>query len=135
MKKDHQNICDYLWSVAVFERLLNEGKGATFEALTTIDHMGIRLKLLSFEEKSLASLIIRNNRHNLQQKLEIWTQQGFIDLSCPLCNDTGVIETGNNDIPCDCSKGDTAVFNVAGKDGLVQGKDIKREWKDLHEIK
>ncbi|MFH0804247.1 MAG: hypothetical protein V1896_01445 [Candidatus Zambryskibacteria bacterium] len=43
---------------------------------------------------------------------------------CKECNDTGVIETGNNDIPCICVAGDTASFNVAGE-GLLTGAQIK----------
>ncbi len=44
---------------------------------------------------------------------------------CPACNDTGVIETGNNDIPCECPAGDKAMFNVAGE-GEVRGEVLKR---------
>jgi hypothetical protein len=36
-----------------------------------------------------------------------------------------VIETGNNDIPCRCSAGDTAIFNRAGE-GQITGAEIKR---------
>lgn len=43
--------------------------------------------------------------------------------ACKKCNDTGVIETGNNDFPCTCSAGDTAVFNTT--DGQVEGRFIK----------
>ncbi len=44
---------------------------------------------------------------------------------CRDCNDTGTIKTGNNDIPCQCSAGDMALFNVAGE-GIVRGIEIKR---------
>lgn len=44
---------------------------------------------------------------------------------CKECNDTGVIETGNNDLPCHCSEGDSVLFNVAGE-GQVTGAEIKR---------
>lgn len=44
---------------------------------------------------------------------------------CQECNDTGVIETGNNDIPCNCKAGDHAIFNVSGE-GPVTGSEIKR---------
>jgi hypothetical protein len=44
---------------------------------------------------------------------------------CPICNDTGVDETGNNDLPCKCSAGDIALFNVAGVEGQVTGKEIR----------
>lgn len=43
---------------------------------------------------------------------------------CKLCNDTGVYETGNNDLPCSCPRGDTAVFNTAAH-GLVTGAFLK----------
>lgn len=45
--------------------------------------------------------------------------------TCDTCSDTGIIETGNNDIPCDCPAGDTAQFNVAGE-GTLTGAEIKR---------
>ena len=48
--------------------------------------------------------------------------------TCKKCNDTGVIETGNNDLPCDCPKGATALFNQAGVDGLVTGEEIRRHF-------
>ena len=38
--------------------------------------------------------------------------------ACSECKDTGVIETGNNDLPCHCPAGLTAVFNVATGDGM-----------------
>lgn len=41
--------------------------------------------------------------------------------SCEKCNGTGVIETGNNDEPCD-----GAIFNVAGR-GEVFGATLKEE--------
>jgi hypothetical protein len=48
---------------------------------------------------------------------------------CPKCNDTGVIETGNNDLPCDCPKGDTALFNSAWvKGGPITGAQLKRHF-------
>jgi DnaJ-class molecular chaperone len=45
---------------------------------------------------------------------------------CPKCNGTGVIDTGNNDLPCGCPAGDGAVFNVAGR-GQVNGSTLKQE--------
>jgi hypothetical protein len=48
--------------------------------------------------------------------------------SCRECNDTGVIETGNNDLPCDCLAGATAKFNVAGVRGPVSGAEVKRHY-------
>lgn len=47
---------------------------------------------------------------------------------CPTCNDTGVHETGNNDLPCDCPAGETALFNRAGVIGPVTGAEIKRHF-------
>lgn len=44
---------------------------------------------------------------------------------CLRCGDTGVIETGNNDLPCDCPKGDTAMFNHAGFEAPVTGAWLK----------
>jgi hypothetical protein len=46
-------------------------------------------------------------------------------VSCYNCNDTGVIETGNNDLPCNCPAGDKAMFNIAGESQPVIGKDVK----------
>lgn len=40
---------------------------------------------------------------------------GFVPsapVPCSLCNGTGIIVTGNNDIPCNCPAGDQALFNV-----------------------
>lgn len=45
--------------------------------------------------------------------------------NCSKCDDTGVIKTGNNDLPCICPAGDTATFNVAGE-GELTGLEIKR---------
>lgn len=47
--------------------------------------------------------------------------------ACVRCKDTGVIDTGNNDLPCDCAHGDTALFNVTGRTGLVSGLVLKTE--------
>jgi hypothetical protein len=47
---------------------------------------------------------------------------------CEKCNDTGVIETGNNDLPCTCPLGKTALFNQAGVEGLVTGEEIERHF-------
>lgn len=46
--------------------------------------------------------------------------------SCQKCNDTGVIETGNNDLPCSCPEGDKALFNVAGVDQAITGAELRR---------
>ncbi|PIZ98913.1 MAG: hypothetical protein COX77_03115 [Candidatus Komeilibacteria bacterium CG_4_10_14_0_2_um_filter_37_10] len=47
---------------------------------------------------------------------------------CNKCLGSGVIETGSNDLPCDCSKGNTALFNQAGVDGPVTGAEIKKHF-------
>lgn len=50
-------------------------------------------------------------------------------MTCPKCNDTGIIETGNNDFPCDCPKGDVALFNnamVLG--GSITGTQVRRHF-------
>ena len=49
-------------------------------------------------------------------------------MKCKKCNDSGVNETGNNDLPCDCLTGDKALFNVAGVDGPVTGAEMKRHF-------
>ena len=43
--------------------------------------------------------------------------------SCRRCNDRGVIETGNNDLPCDCPAGDMQLFNT--ERGTETGAEIK----------
>ena len=47
---------------------------------------------------------------------------------CTKCNDTGVFETGNNDLPCDCPAGATALFNQADVEGPVTGAEIRRHF-------
>ena len=58
-------------------------------------------------------------------------------MNCGKCSDTGVIETGNNDLPCSCPAGSRAIFNVCEGSGMVQktGMEIRREsrnWGDAH---
>jgi len=48
---------------------------------------------------------------------------------CSICNDTGVEDTGNNELPCVCPAGDTALFSVAGIKGPVPGGALKREYE------
>jgi len=43
---------------------------------------------------------------------------------CSKCGNTGVNDTGNNDLPCDCSAGDKAIFNDVHY-GTVTGKFLK----------
>lgn len=45
--------------------------------------------------------------------------------SCATCRGTGVIETGNNDLPCSCEAGDRAIFSTTG--GQRAGKQLKVE--------
>lgn len=45
---------------------------------------------------------------------------------CKRCDDTGVVETGNNDFPCDCPAGKTALFNVTGLPRPVTGEVVQR---------
>lgn len=47
---------------------------------------------------------------------------------CKNCNDTGMIETGNNDLPCDCPLGGKAMFNCAGVEGLISGEEMRRHF-------
>ncbi len=49
-------------------------------------------------------------------------------MSCPACRDSGIIETGNNDLPCDCPAGRTALFNQAGVRGLITGEEMRRHF-------
>ena len=49
-------------------------------------------------------------------------------VACKKCNDTGSIDTGNNDLPCDCPAADTALFNTAGVTGPVTGAELKRHF-------
>jgi hypothetical protein len=56
---------------------------------------------------------------------------------CKKCNDTGIIETGNNDLPCECSAGDVALFNDA-EYGLISGKALKfnlEAWRKNNHVK
>ena len=49
---------------------------------------------------------------------------------CTKCDDTGVIDTGNNDFPCDCPAGDKAQFNSCRPGGgvaLLTGKQVRTE--------
>jgi len=48
--------------------------------------------------------------------------------ACEECGDKGIIETGNNDLPCECPAGDKALFNIASVDGLVTGKEIRQHF-------
>ena len=49
-------------------------------------------------------------------------------MACLKCNDTGIIETGNNDLPCDCPAGESALFSVAGVVGAVTGAEMRRHF-------
>ncbi len=52
------------------------------------------------------------------------------DIECLRCDDMGVIETGNNDLPCVCPLGAIALFNVAGVNGAVTGTEIRRHFQN-----
>lgn len=54
-----------------------------------------------------------------------------LDSNCVKCWGTGVIDTGNNDLPCSCPQGDLAIFNVAGK-GQQTGAEIRAEHQARH---
>lgn len=46
-------------------------------------------------------------------------------VGCSYCKDTGYIETGNNDLPCEkCYRGSEALFNVSYSRYPVKGKDL-----------
>ncbi|MBT5338770.1 hypothetical protein HN858_03400 [Candidatus Falkowbacteria bacterium] len=49
-------------------------------------------------------------------------------VDCSKCNDTGVNETGNNDLPCECPAGDTALFNTVEASEPIPGRLIKRHF-------
>ncbi|MDD5008557.1 MAG: hypothetical protein PHC68_09215 [Syntrophorhabdaceae bacterium] len=49
-------------------------------------------------------------------------------MKCKKCNDTGVEDTGNNDLPCDCPAGETALFNLCGVEGPVTGAEVKKHF-------
>ena len=52
--------------------------------------------------------------------------------SCPKCRGTGVIETGNNDLPCDCPAGDTAEFSVCVQDDYGYKTMTGEETREFH---
>ena len=61
--------------------------------------------------------------------LTIHISERTYKMECTKCGDTGVIETGNNDLPCDCSKGDGALFNSAFvTGGPITGAQVKRHF-------
>jgi hypothetical protein len=47
---------------------------------------------------------------------------------CTVCNDTGVFETGSNDLPCTCPMGKVALFNTSGVRGPVTGAEMERHF-------
>lgn len=47
---------------------------------------------------------------------------------CPKCGDTGIIETGNNDLPCNCPAGSKALFNTAGIKGPITGAELREHF-------
>lgn len=52
-------------------------------------------------------------------------------MNCKHCKDTGIIETGNNDLPCDdCPAGDTAIFNTVGGRKLT-GAEVRNTYNPV----
>ena len=49
-------------------------------------------------------------------------------MKCDVCKDTGVIETGNNDLPCTCEFGKIASFNVGFAGGPVTGQEVLKHF-------
>lgn len=45
---------------------------------------------------------------------------------CTRCSNTGIVKTGNNDLPCNCQAGDKALFSVAGADHPVPGRKVRQ---------
>lgn len=65
----------------------------------------------------------------VRSKFIEWIQQlAPVIPKCQICNGTGVIATGNNDIPCDCPAGDIALFNRANVDGKITGAEFRRHF-------
>ncbi len=87
------------------------------KALATAAQLGMQSgKLLTVfksaeEDMALVSAIVRLKQAMDAPKPPV----------CEECNGTGIIETGNNDLPCDCAAGDTTMFNVAR---IVSGKAV-----------
>lgn len=46
-------------------------------------------------------------------------------VTCMSCKGTGVIETGNNDLPCTCPAGDRALFYVVGSSEPMTGFEMR----------
>lgn len=51
---------------------------------------------------------------------------------CAKCGDTGVIETGNNDLPCNCPAGDMALFNTC--EGVKTGAEVRATFNALRTV-
>ena len=50
-------------------------------------------------------------------------------IKCNKCKDTGVFETGSNDLPCDCEAGDKALFNDCEVEGgPITGAEMRRHF-------
>ena len=49
--------------------------------------------------------------------------------NCRKCGDTGINDLGNNDEPCECIAGDSAMFNDISY-GNILGKDLKEKLKN-----
>jgi len=49
-------------------------------------------------------------------------------MNCLKCNNTGAIETGNNNLACDCPAGAKVLFSVAGVYGPVIGAEVQRHF-------
>ena len=64
---------------------------------------------------------------NDELTLEDGTKLRFelVDDVCPHCKGSGVVDIGNNALPCICPAGDTALFN--GPEGEMTGADV-RAW-------
>jgi len=45
---------------------------------------------------------------------------------CNKCSDTGVIDTGNKKLACDCPAGDSAIFILGRR--IISGAEVKRHY-------
>jgi len=97
--------------LAVIQRLMGHSSSAVTERYAQI-----------------GAAAVKNEYRDAFAKGVVGVKAKFVNGICTACKNTGVIETGNNDEPCECPAGDTAVFNVCIPGGGVRqitGKEMK----------